>query len=235
MPIMPTAFLCISDLHYHYIEGTHSYVVLDGVDMSVNRGEMIALLGRSGCGKSTLLNLISAIDQAEKGKILINGIDLTALSERDNSLFRRRHIGFIYQFFNLIPTLTAAENIALILQLNNYSKAEMKARVYEVLSIVGLEHRADSFPDQLSGGEQQRIAIARAIVHKPDLVLADEPTGNLDAQTGQQILGLLGELVTASSATLILVTHSLAVAETADRLLTLEDGKLSARGDDFAW
>jgi len=235
---MPPAFVLISDLHYHYTEGTQSYGVLDGLDLSINRGEIVALLGRSGCGKSTLLNLISAIARAEKGKILINDIDLTALSEQESSLFRRRHIGFIYQFYNLIPTLTAAENIALILQLNNYPKAKIKHRVYEVLSTVGLEHRADSFPDQLSGGEQQRIAIARAIVHKPNLVLADEPTGNLDAQTGQQILGLLREQVTANAATLLLVTHSLAVAETADRILTLEDGRLSeraARGDVFAW
>lgn len=233
---MPPAFLRISDLHYHYTEGTQLHGILDGVDLSINRGEIVALLGRSGCGKSTLLNLISAIAHAEKGKIWIDDIELTALSERQSSLFRRRHIGFIYQFYNLIPTLTAAENIALILQLNNYSKAKIKHRVYEVLCTVGLEHRADSFPDQLSGGEQQRIAIARAIVHKPDLVLADEPTGNLDAQTGQQILALLREQVTANAATLLLVTHSLAVAETADRILTLEEGRLSARGgNEFAW
>jgi putative ABC transport system ATP-binding protein len=232
---MIPAFLHISDLSYHFTEGAQAHAVLDGVELSINRGEMVALLGRSGCGKSTLLNLISAIAQAEKGQICINDMDLTALSERDSSLFRRRHIGFIYQLFNLIPTLSAAENIALILQLNNYSNADIKDRVYEVLCHVGLEHRADSFPDQLSGGEQQRIAIARAIVHKPELVLADEPTGNLDAQTGQQILSLLRELVTASSATLILVTHSLAVAKTADRILTLEDGKLAECGDDFAW
>lgn len=232
---MPAAFLRVTDLYYHYNEDSQAYAVLKGIEMSVKQGEMVALLGRSGCGKSTLLNLISAIAQTDKGKILINDIELTALSERDSSLFRRRHIGFIYQFFNLIPTLTAAENIALILQLNNYPKAEISARVDNILASVGLENRADSFPDQLSGGEQQRIAIARAIVHEPALVLADEPTGNLDAHTGEQILLLLRELVTAKAATLILVTHSLAVARKADRILTLENGKLCERGDDFAW
>ncbi len=232
---MSPALLCISDLHYHYTEGLQQHTVLDGVDMSINRGQMVALLGRSGCGKSTLLNVISGISRAEKGKIIVNDMDINSLSERQRSLFRRRHIGFIYQFFNLLPTLTAAENIALILQLNNYSKKAISDSVIEMLGRVGLAQRADSFPDQLSGGEQQRIAIARAIIHKPDLILADEPTGNLDAETGQQVLMLLRKLVTDYSASLLLVTHSLAVAKTADRILTLEDGQLSARGKDFAW
>ena len=233
--IRPPAFLRISDLTYRYTEGAQSHTVLDGVNLSINKGEIVALLGRSGCGKSTLLNLISGIAPAQRGTVVVDNIDLTALSERENSLFRRRHIGFIYQFFNLIPTLTAAENIALILQLNNYSKENIKDRVHDVLSSVELEYRAESFPDQLSGGEQQRIAIARAIIHTPDLVLADEPTGNLDAQTGPQILGLLREQVTANAATLVLVTHSLTVAKMADRIVTLEDGRLSERGDDFVW
>jgi len=232
---MPTAFIQINNLHRKYCEGEQDFSVLKGADMSIQCGETVALLGRSGSGKSTLLNLISGIDHPDSGSVSVNNIELTRLSEQQRTLFRRQHIGFVYQFFNLIPTLTAAENIALILELNNYSARKIKQRVSHLLNEVGLEQRGNSFPDQLSGGEQQRVAIARALAHEPTLVLADEPTGNLDAEMGLRVLALLRQLVVANKGTLILVTHSLAVAKTADRILTLDDGKLAERVGDFAW
>lgn len=232
---MPTVCIQINNLHRKYSEGDQDFSVLKGADMTIQCGETVALLGRSGSGKSTLLNLISGIDHPDTGSVSIIGTELTRLSEQQRTLFRRKHIGFVYQFFNLISTLTAAENIALVLELNNYSTKQIKRRVSYLLSEVELERRANSFPDQLSGGEQQRIAIARALAHEPILVLADEPTGNLDAEMGMHVLALLRQLVVANKGTLILVTHSLAVANTADRILTLDDGKLAERVGDFAW
>jgi len=232
---MPTACIQIKNLHRQYSEGDQDFSVLKGANMTIQCGETVALLGRSGSGKSTLLNLISGIDRPDTGSVSINGIDLTHLTEQQSTLFRRQHIGFVYQFFNLIPTLTAAENIALVLELNNYSAQQIKQRVSHLLHEVELEPRANSFPDQLSGGEQQRVAIARALAHEPTLVLADEPTGNLDAEMGRHVLALLRQLVEANQGTLILVTHSLAVAKTADRILTLDNGKLAERVGDFAW
>ncbi len=187
----------------------------------------MALLGRSGCGKSTLLNLIGGIDQPDEGRIVIDGIAITELDERARTLFRRRHIGFVYQFFNLVPTLTVEENLLLPLELNGWSRSRGKERARELLRAVNLPEKAASFPDQLSGGEQQRVAVARALVHRPDLVLADEPTGSLDAESGEQVLELLDRLVSAERRTLLMVTHSREVAARADRILTLRDGRLS--------
>jgi putative ABC transport system ATP-binding protein len=222
---MAQEFVQISKLQRIFQEGELRQAVLQGASLSINRSETVALLGRSGSGKSTLLNVISGIDRADAGSVTVDGIDLTALSEHDRTLFRRRHIGFVYQFFNLIPTLTAAENIALVLELNGYSPQMISEKTGGMIK----------FPDQLSGGEQQRVAIARALVHTPKLVLADELTGNLDAEIGQQILKLLRELITETQGTLLLVTHSLAVAKTADRIVTLEDGLLVEREGHFAW
>ena len=230
---MPEPFIQIDQLHRAYREGEQSHPVLQGVCLTIQRGETVALLGRSGSGKSTLLNVISGIDRADGGTVTVDGIDLTALSDRDCTLFRRQHIGFIYQFFNLVPTLTAAENISLVLELNRYSKADIEQKTGDLLQAIGLAGQGDRFPDQMAGGEQQRIAIARALVHSPKLVLADEVTGNLDAETGQRVLALLKELT--ESATLVLVTHSLAVAKSADRIVTLEDGLLAERQGQFAW
>jgi putative ABC transport system ATP-binding protein len=195
----------------------------------------VALLGRSGSGKSTLLNIISGIDKADAGSVTVDGIDLTALSEHECTLFRRRHIGFVYQFFNLIPTLTVAENIALVLELNDNSPRQVAAVTDQMIRAVDLDRQRHMFPDQLSGGEQQRVAIARALVHVPKLVLADELTGNLDAEVGRKIIRLLKELIIETRGTLLLVTHSLAVAKTADRIVTLEDGLLLEREGHFAW
>ena len=232
---MAQSFIQISDLLHTYREGDQNHVVLNGVNLQVSKGETLALLGRSGSGKSTLLNLVSAIDQPQSGSISIDNHQITDLKEPDRTLFRRHHIGFIYQAFHLIPTLTVFENIALILELSDWTITDTEARVYQLLDSIGLRQYANKFPDQLSGGEQQRVAIARAIAHKPLLLLADEPTGNLDAETGQHMLALINQMVSSEQSTLIIVSHSLSVARTADRIITLEQGLLHERQGDFAW
>jgi len=227
--------LKIRQLVRSYREGKRERPVLTGLDLQVNAGECVALLGRSGSGKSTLLNLMAGIDLPDSGDILIQGENLTQLSEQERTLFRRRHIGFVYQSFNLIPTLTAAENIALPLELNALPEQQIEARVSKLLQQVGLEDRAAAFPDQLSGGEQQRIAIVRALAHRPALILADEPTGNLDAVTGSSILQLLTGLARNAEQTLIMVTHSLEVANAADRMVNLEQGVIESTAAGVAW
>jgi len=218
-----------------YQEGSRRLVVLEGADLRVDVGECVALLGRSGSGKSTLLNLLAGIDRPDAGEIRIDGHDLHRLPERERTLFRRRHIGFIYQFFNLIPTLTVAENVRLPLELNGWDEARTVARIDTLLTGLGLQGRADTFPDRLSGGEQQRVAVARALAHAPRLVLADEPTGNLDAATGRHMLGLLLGLTRDAGHTLVVVTHSGEVARRADRLLVLDGQRLQAGGDRLTW
>ena len=232
---MQPVFLQTCNLSRHFKVGNKRLPVLSNTNLQINRGETIALLGRSGSGKSTLLNLLGGIDLPDEGQIIIDDHDFGKMNEKQRTLFRRRHIGFIHQFFNLIPTLTAAENIALPLELNRQSRQHIQKRVAELLAAIGLQQRAHDFPDQLSGGEQQRIALARALIHQPMLVLADEPTGNLDAQTGKQVLNLLHDLVKQVDCTLVMVTHSLAVARSADRILTLDAGQVSEQPGDFAW
>jgi len=232
---MSQPLIQISDLYHTYQEVEQSHVVLNGVNLLVSKGETLALLGRSGSGKSTLLNLISAIDRPQRGTIIIDNHKITDLKEPARTLFRRHHIGFIYQSFHLIPTLTVYENIALVLELNGWTMADTKARVHQLLESIRLRQFSNKFPDQLSGGEQQRVAIARAIAHKPLLLLADEPTGNLDAETGQHMLALINQMVSSEQSTLIIVSHSLSVAQTADRIVTLEQGQLDERQGDFAW
>lgn len=223
--------LVVEQLKHSYREGGDTRPILNGIDLQVAEHECIALLGRSGSGKSTLLNMLAGIDTPQGGRIEVLGQDIHALSERQRTLLRRRHIGFVYQFFNLIPTLTIAENVGLPLELNGVKEQEISRLVGFILSDVGLGDRWNAFPDQLSGGEQQRVAIARALIHNPAIVLADEPTGNLDAETGEQILAILLGLSRQLKRTLIIVTHSLEVAERADRILTLNDGLLSEQGE----
>ena len=218
------------DLTKTYAEGDETRSVLRQVNASVAEGEFVALAGPSGSGKTTLLNLISGIDTPTCGDVFIDSVPVTKLSEKDRTLFRRRNIGFVFQFFNLIPTLNISENLLLPLQLNRSDKEWSRGRVAELLVRVGLKDRLDSFPDRLSGGEKQRVAIARALVHDPKLVLADEPTGNLDADTGRVVMSLLERLVRSSGKTMIAVSHSDMVIGMADRVLTIEDGQLARRG-----
>ncbi|MEN8129114.1 MAG: ABC transporter ATP-binding protein [Pseudomonadota bacterium] len=212
-----------------YREGDRTREVFENLDLQVAKGECLALIGRSGSGKSTLLNLISGIDRPTAGEVHINGVNLTALSETELTLFRRRHIGFVYQFFNLIPTLSIEENLLLPLELNQCPAGEAGLRVASLLEEIALVDRRTAFPDQLSGGEQQRVAIARALAHDPLLVLADEPTGNLDDETGRSVLNLMQRLLLSAGKTLIVVTHSKQVSQLADRVLTLGDGRLEPR------
>jgi putative ABC transport system ATP-binding protein len=209
-----------------YREGESEHVVLAGASAAIGEGEIVALLGPSGSGKSTLLNLIGGLDSPTSGDVTIGGVALTSLDERARTLFRRRHIGFVFQFYNLIPTLTVGENVQFPLEL--VERDADPARALALLERVGLAHRAHSFPDRLSGGEQQRVALARALVHAPMLVLADEPTGNLDAATGERVLDLMAELTREASRTLIVVTHSERIVAWADRALELREGRLVA-------
>ncbi|RYZ40788.1 MAG: ABC transporter ATP-binding protein [Myxococcaceae bacterium] len=212
-----------------YAEGDSVREVLSGTSLTLHRGEFVVLLGRSGSGKSTLLNLISGIDQATQGEILVEGRDLGRMKEKERTLLRRERVGFIFQAFNLLPTLTVEENVRLPLELLGRTGAEAGARAHELLQRVGLEGRAKSFPDRLSGGEQQRVAVARALAHAPPLLLADEPTGNLDEETGKHVLDLLEGLTRQGDACALIVTHEPGMAARADRVLTMEGGRLVER------
>ena len=219
-------FVRLSGLSKGFQEGGQTRNVLRDADAEFARGEFVAIVGKSGSGKSTLLNVISGVDLVDGGDIWVNGQRLTALDERERTLFRRHNIGFIFQFFNLIPTLTVWENVVLPLELAGVGNGQASRRAESLLDAVGLLDRRDTFPDRLSGGEQQRVAIARALVHDPLLVLADEPTGNLDEETGRQVMTLLDRLTRQKGKNLILVTHSQEAAAYADRILTLREGRL---------
>jgi putative ABC transport system ATP-binding protein len=219
-------FIRLDGLSKGFREGGQTRGVLRGADAEFARGEFVAIVGKSGSGKSTLLNLISGIDLVDRGDIWVNGQRLTTLNERQRTLFRRHNVGFIFQFFNLIPTLTVWENVILPLELAGVDNGKARRRTETLLEAVGLLDRRDAFPDRLSGGEQQRVAIARALVHDPLLILADEPTGNLDEDTGRQVMALLDRLTRQNGKNLILVTHSNEAAAYADRILTLREGKL---------
>jgi putative ABC transport system ATP-binding protein len=226
LDILAKDFLELNELTKFYLEGHEQREVLRKVNLKIQEGQIVALLGRSGSGKSTLLNLLAGIDQPSSGSIRIDEIVLNELDERQRTLFRRKNIGFVFQSFNLIPTLTVEENLLLPMELNGESAKFAKNRVAELLNELGLGKRLESFPDRLSGGEQQRVAIARALIHDPKLVLADEPTGNLDWQTGEQALSLFRELIRKAGKTMIVATHSSEVMGIADRVIFLEGGKL---------
>jgi putative ABC transport system ATP-binding protein len=206
--------------------GEHRRCVLDRVSVSIAAATETVIIGRSGCGKSTLLNLISGIDQPDSGRVIFAGQDLSALREPQRTLFRRRRVGFVYQFFNLLPTLDVEENVRLVLSLDGVGSAAARSRSRAILQRVGLGDRLHAPVDALSGGEQQRVALARALVHEPALLLADEPTGNLDEITAAQIAPLLRELAREHGATVLLATHDRQLAAGADRCLTLRGGAL---------
>ena len=206
--------------------GEHRRRVLDRVSVSIAAASETVIIGRSGSGKSTLLNLISGIDRPTSGTVTFDGLELSALREPERTLFRRRRVGFVYQFFNLLPTLDVEENVRLVLSLDGVGAAEARRRSRALLERVGLGDRLHAPVDVLSGGEQQRVALARALVHEPALLLADEPTGNLDEITAAQIAPLLRELAREHGATVVLVTHDRQLAAGADRCLTLREGTL---------
>lgn len=227
MPADPDAVNLV-DVSHGYDEAGQRHTILHGINLAVRPGETVALVGRSGAGKSTLLNLIAGLVRPGRGEVHINGVDITALGERERTLLRRRKIGFVYQFFNLIDTLTVEDNVLLPLELDGGADERNRERARDLLAAVGLERRGQTYPDRLSGGEQQRVAVIRALAHRPALVLADEPTGNLDAETGDSVLQLLSRLSREGGQSLIVVTHSEAVASVADRTLRLVDGRLDA-------
>ncbi len=218
--------LILNQLCRGFFEGGRAHRVLDRADAQIATGEAVAIVGRSGSGKSTLLNVISGIDRADSGSVEFDGRDITALGEPARTLFRRRHVGFVYQFFNLIPTLDVEENVRLALELNGVRGADARRRSTAMLAEVGLGDRAHSAVDTLSGGEQQRVAIACALVHEPALLLADEPTGNLDEETAAQVFPVLVSLTRSRGATLLIVTHDSALARSLGRVLELRDGRL---------
>lgn len=209
-----------------FTEGLQKHLVLDNVSVDFVQGNSVAIRGRSGSGKSTLLNLISGIDTPDSGQVEVDGQSLTSMNERERTLFRREHIGFIYQSFNLLPTLSVADNLRLVLELNAVPGDESEQRMLDLLDAVGLADRSGSYPDVLSGGERQRVAIARALCHQPSLILADEPTGNLDDKTAQDVLDLLDKLVRQAGRTMIVATHSATVANYCDQVLELHEGRL---------
>lgn len=224
MPYKP--LVSVTGLSKAYREGGVDRDVFRDLALDIGPGERVALLGRSGSGKSTLLNLISGIDLPDAGRVLIANQDITAFDETRRTLFRRRHIGFVFQFYNLIPTLTVRENLLLPVELTGRIDGLARDRADVLLEQVGLAERGDSYPDRLSGGEQQRVAVARAVMHRPLLLLADEPTGNLDEESSARVLGLLHDLVREAGSALLMVTHSGGIARSCDRVMALSEGSL---------
>lgn len=214
----------VKDLTKKYDQGESEVIALDHVSFSVERGEFITIMGASGSGKSTLMNMIGGIDRPTSGAVMIEGNDISAMNEDDLAIFRRRNLGIIYQFYNLISTLTAEENIALPWKLDG--RKENRKRLEEIIQMMGLEKRAKHLPGQMSGGQQQRVSIGRALINEPAFILADEPTGNLDSKTSQEILDILKMTNQKFNQTILLVTHDEKIALQADRIITIGDGKI---------
>jgi putative ABC transport system ATP-binding protein len=217
----------VRDLYKSFDAGARPVHVLEGVDLAVERGEFVALAGRSGSGKSTLLNLIAGLERPDRGSIRVGGTELTSLDERRRTIFRRDSIGIVFQFFNLLPVLSALDNVALPALLAGCPRDAADERALGLLARVGMSERADALPDQLSGGEQQRVATARALINDPAVVLADEPTGNLDSGNAERVLDLLADLAARDRQTILMVTHDPVAAARAQRVLTLSDGRVT--------
>ena len=225
---MSDALVQVRDVHKVYTRGSERVDVLKGLDLEVGTGEFLALMGPSGSGKSTLLNLIGGLDTPSSGRVAVGGRELSGASSRELAAWRAEHVGFVFQFYNLLPVLTAARNVELPLLLTNLSRADRKRHVDAALQLVGLADRAHHYPSQLSGGQEQRVGIARAIINDPTLLLCDEPTGDLDRTTASEILDLLGALNQRHGKTVIMVTHDPLAAERAGRVLHLDKGQLVA-------
>jgi putative ABC transport system ATP-binding protein len=217
----------VRNVNKAYLRGSHVIPVLQEINFDIREGEFLALMGPSGSGKSTLLNLIAGIDKVDSGTIVIGGVDITALDETELAHWRATHVGFIFQFYNLIPVLTAFENVELPLQLTGLTRTERREHVEMALGVVNLSHRMDHYPSQLSGGEQQRVAIARAVVTDPTILVADEPTGDLDRVSAQEIMSLMCRLSRESGKTIIMVTHDPKAAEAAQVIRHLDKGYLN--------
>jgi putative ABC transport system ATP-binding protein len=215
-----------ANVHKSYLLGATAVGALRGVDLEVRRGEFVALMGPSGCGKTTLLNLIGAIDRPSRGTLRIDGVDLQGLDEDRLADLRRDRIGIVFQFYNLIPTLTARENVEVPMQFKGVRTAARRQRALELLERVGLRDRADHQPAELSGGEQQRVSIARALANQPALVLLDEPTGDLDSATGNEVVSLLQEINRRDGVTMVIATHDRAIAARSNRIVRLRDGRV---------
>lgn len=219
-------------LKKYYGTGEGLVKALDGVDLDIEQGTMSAIVGTSGSGKSTLLNMLGGLDRPTEGRVIIGGKDISKLKDESLTIFRRRKIGFIFQSFNLVPVLNVEENILLPIELDGEQADE--GYIEEVIRVLGLEAKRNSMPGQLSGGQQQRVAIARALATKPAIVLADEPTGNLDSKTSQDVLSLLKVTGQKFSQTIVMITHNEAIAQMADRIIRIEDGRIQKRGEQDA-
>ncbi len=211
-----------------YGTGENAVHALDGVDLSVEKGEFVAIVGTSGSGKSTLLHMLGGLDRPTGGTVTVDGRELSSLKDEELTIFRRRKIGFVFQNYNLVPVLNVMDNIVLPIQLDG--KQTDEAYVQEIIRTLGLEKKLDSLPNNLSGGQQQRVAIARALAAKPAIILADEPTGNLDSRTSQDVLSLLKVTSERFSQTIVMITHNEEIAQMADRIIRIEDGRIVTRG-----
>jgi putative ABC transport system ATP-binding protein len=219
--------LAAENLHKTYVTGEARVTALAGVSFAIERGDFVALMGPSGCGKSTLLHLCGAMDRPTSGTLRLNDRDLSVMEDDELTRVRREQVGFVFQFFNLLPTLTVSDNIALPCLLAGVKFAEAESRANAIAERVGITHRLHHFPQQISGGEMQRAAIARALIHQPLLIVADEPTGNLDSENGANVLALLKRLNSEMGVTILLATHSADVAAAASRVLKMRDGKFA--------
>jgi putative ABC transport system ATP-binding protein len=217
------------DLKKIYGEGENSVHALDGVNLQVNKGEFVAIVGTSGSGKSTLLHMLGGLDRPTSGKVFVNDVDISGLKDDELTIFRRRKIGFVFQAFNLVPVLNVYENVILPMELDG-EKVD-KAYVDEILEMLMLTAKKEALPNQLSGGQQQRVAIARALAFRPAIILADEPTGNLDSKTGQDVLSLLKISAEKYGQTIVMITHNDEIAQLADRIIRIEDGRIVSTGE----
>ena len=228
LPLVSPLAVQAENLHKSYVLGATAIGARRGVDMIVSRGECVALMGPSGCGKTTLLNLIGATDLPSRGQLRVDGVDLAGLTDDQLADLRRDRIGIVFQFYNLIPTLTARENVEIPMQFKGTGATERRQRALALLARVGLKDRAEHKPSELSGGEQQRVSIARALANQPALVLLDEPTGDLDSATGREIIALLRDLNVREGVTLVIATHDASIAEQSSRIVRLRDGRIES-------